>query len=312
MAENERIRPDRQARARLLQAIAAVPQLHVVDPGALGEYAQLLVEQGPAVAARELPEVARHLASGCADCTVDLDELIALTAEIDLDLPSSPISPRSVGTAGMTSERPAPGGSSGGLTGSDLSDSSIHVRDLPDPRQAETRADADASRRQQLRRWRERLLIAAALAVVAMGLSLIGLAYLARAPQEAPRLDLAPITTPGSEPTRQVAPPAVPGQTAPAAPAPPAQPGGAQTSPSLPLAPQQPAPAPAAPPAQTTGSGVAAPLGVDCPSSHPVKGNRSSMIYHVPGGGFYSATRPEQCFAQPSDAEAAGYRRSQR
>ena len=49
-----------------------------------------------------------------------------------------------------------------------------------------------------------------------------------------------------------------------------------------------------------------------CPASHPIKGNRASMIYHPPGGEFYDATRPEDCFAAPADAEAAGYRRSAR
>jgi hypothetical protein len=58
--------------------------------------------------------------------------------------------------------------------------------------------------------------------------------------------------------------------------------------------------------------GRAAPSGMDCPSSRPIKGNRSSMIYHRPGGEFYEATRPEECFASPADAEAAGYRASQR
>jgi hypothetical protein len=36
------------------------------------------------------------------------------------------------------------------------------------------------------------------------------------------------------------------------------------------------------------------------------------MIYHLPGDEFYDRTQPEDCFAAPSDAEAAGYRRSQR
>ena len=49
-----------------------------------------------------------------------------------------------------------------------------------------------------------------------------------------------------------------------------------------------------------------------CPVSHPIKGNRGSMIYHLPGGEFYDATRPEDCFANTTDAEAAGYRKSQR
>jgi hypothetical protein len=36
------------------------------------------------------------------------------------------------------------------------------------------------------------------------------------------------------------------------------------------------------------------------------------MIYHRPGQTFYDQTRPEACFATPADAEAAGYRASQR
>lgn len=59
-------------------------------------------------------------------------------------------------------------------------------------------------------------------------------------------------------------------------------------------------------------SGRAAPQGRDCPASHPIKGNASSMIYHVPGGAFYTRTTPEDCFATAADAVAAGYRSSQR
>lgn len=45
-----------------------------------------------------------------------------------------------------------------------------------------------------------------------------------------------------------------------------------------------------------------------CPEGYPIKGNASSLIYHVPGGGSYERTIPEFCFAAESDAEAAGYR----
>lgn len=54
------------------------------------------------------------------------------------------------------------------------------------------------------------------------------------------------------------------------------------------------------------------PLGSACPSSHPIKGNRPDMLYHVPGGAFYARTLPEECFATAADAQAAGYRPSQR
>lgn len=59
-------------------------------------------------------------------------------------------------------------------------------------------------------------------------------------------------------------------------------------------------------------SGRVAPQGRDCPATHPIKGNASSMIYHVPGGAFYTRTVPEDCFATAADAVAAGYRASQR
>ncbi|MDP9485611.1 MAG: thermonuclease family protein [Actinomycetota bacterium] len=58
------------------------------------------------------------------------------------------------------------------------------------------------------------------------------------------------------------------------------------------------------------GGGSVAPITEsDCPPTHPVKGNQSG-IYHVPGGGYYDVTNPEECFATGADAEAAGYRAS--
>ena len=77
-------------------------------------------------------------------------------------------------------------------------------------------------------------------------------------------------------------------------------------------------PTPASPPSTTTpnGSGNSPPAsGNSCPANAPIKGNVSSsgeLIYHVPGGQYYDRTKPEQCFASTSDAEAAGYRPSQR
>ncbi|MFT4231526.1 MAG: hypothetical protein QM606_01940 [Leucobacter sp.] len=49
-----------------------------------------------------------------------------------------------------------------------------------------------------------------------------------------------------------------------------------------------------------------------CPSWAPIKGNASSMIYHVPGGAYYQRTKPEECFTTEAAAQAAGYRRSKR
>ena len=42
-----------------------------------------------------------------------------------------------------------------------------------------------------------------------------------------------------------------------------------------------------------------------------IKGNRSSKIYHVPGGGSYAQTKANvQCFDTEAQAQAAGYRRA--
>lgn len=50
--------------------------------------------------------------------------------------------------------------------------------------------------------------------------------------------------------------------------------------------------------------------GYNCPSGYPIKGNADSGIYHVPGGRYYKATKPEECFATEAAAKAAGYRKS--
>lgn len=52
--------------------------------------------------------------------------------------------------------------------------------------------------------------------------------------------------------------------------------------------------------------------GWTCPDWAPIKGNASSMIYHVPGGAFYERTNPEECFADEGAAQRAGYRKSKR
>ena len=50
----------------------------------------------------------------------------------------------------------------------------------------------------------------------------------------------------------------------------------------------------------------------NCPKGYPIKGNSSSMIYHVPSGSFYDRTNPEACFASEAAARAKGYRASKR
>ncbi|MDF0515040.1 hypothetical protein PX701_15510 [Agromyces sp. H3Y2-19a] len=47
-----------------------------------------------------------------------------------------------------------------------------------------------------------------------------------------------------------------------------------------------------------------------CPSWAPIKGNESSMIYHMPGQRYYDATNPEVCFSTESAAVNAGYRKA--
>jgi hypothetical protein len=51
--------------------------------------------------------------------------------------------------------------------------------------------------------------------------------------------------------------------------------------------------------------------GDKCPDGYPIKVSAKN-IYHVPGGRFYTMTRPVRCFATEADAKAAGFRPSQR
>ncbi len=53
-----------------------------------------------------------------------------------------------------------------------------------------------------------------------------------------------------------------------------------------------------------------APSGYNCPTTAPIKGNESSMIYHPPSSPWYDATTPEQCFASEAGAVAAGFVRA--
>jgi hypothetical protein len=48
----------------------------------------------------------------------------------------------------------------------------------------------------------------------------------------------------------------------------------------------------------------------NCPSWAPIKGNANSMIYHLPSGRYYKATKPEECFRTERAAVNAGYRKS--
>ncbi len=43
------------------------------------------------------------------------------------------------------------------------------------------------------------------------------------------------------------------------------------------------------------------------PEGYEIKGNASSMLYHVPGSAFYNRTVPEYWFESVEAAEAAGF-----
>lgn len=87
----------------------------------------------------------------------------------------------------------------------------------------------------------------------------------------------------------------------------------------VPVAPTEVAALPTSAPAATpltvpTLAGVAA-QGSDCPADHPVKGNivdrganKGDKIYHLPGDNGYAQTKPERCFIDIAEAEAASYR----
>jgi len=73
-------------------------------------------------------------------------------------------------------------------------------------------------------------------------------------------------------------------------------------------------PTPAAPAPSPTVAGSVPSEGANCPDSHPIKGNVTSTnrIYYPPDLLSYGRIQPEACFATPTDAEAAGFRRAVR
>lgn len=67
------------------------------------------------------------------------------------------------------------------------------------------------------------------------------------------------------------------------------------------------------------GSGTHGVMPIDewnCPDTHPIKGNinvqKGTMIFHLPGGAYYTRTKPEKCYATEQDAIADGFRKSKR
>jgi len=45
-----------------------------------------------------------------------------------------------------------------------------------------------------------------------------------------------------------------------------------------------------------------------CPTSHRIKGNAESRIYHQPGTLYYDRVHAERCFKTAEDARKAGFR----
>jgi hypothetical protein len=271
--------PGPEGRARLLAALDLERARHPVDAATLGEYVELLDGEGLAAARAAFPEVAAHLAGGCAACHAEVEELRALTDDDEADGARSP-----------GPVRPAPPAPPARLLGGAAMDgraggAAVHAR-----------VEAPPAPLDPVLRRRRRMVVlqgltaVAAIAVVIMGAALATI--------------LAIPTTSGTGQTTLV-------DREPSAPAPPPAPtvAGAQ-DPGRGSAPPAPAtPTSGAPPG---GGASASPVGMDCPAGQPIKANRQSGIYHVPGGAFYGATRPEACFATPEDAERAGFRRSQR
>jgi hypothetical protein len=67
-----------------------------------------------------------------------------------------------------------------------------------------------------------------------------------------------------------------------------------------------------APTGPTADDSWVAPIDGVCPTSHPIKGNADSGIFHVPGGMSYERTVPERCYISEAEAEADGFRKSKR
>lgn len=74
--------------------------------------------------------------------------------------------------------------------------------------------------------------------------------------------------------------------------------------------PPQPAPKPKPAPAPTPAPHYQKSTSGNCSPQFPIKGNKNSGIYHVPGQRYYNSTRAEECFATEAAAKNAGYRKA--
>lgn len=65
----------------------------------------------------------------------------------------------------------------------------------------------------------------------------------------------------------------------------------------------------------SNGNSIQDKIYVDASGKGLIKGNISSSgekIYHMPGGAYYDKTNAEELFKTEKEAQAAGYRKSQR
>ncbi|MCC6178057.1 MAG: hypothetical protein IT305_22370 [Chloroflexi bacterium] len=198
-------------RDRLLAALDAAGPLHLVNPGALGEYAESVDRSGPEAAAAAFPDVAAHLAAGCDACAADLRELRSL---VDMDRAPTPE------TGGAEAEAAGPNGRAAAARHSPTVWPNAAPSDAPEAPPGGTlhtqpiapRGIAAFQRTARLHAWRERLLAVAAVVAVLFGGSLVWLAY-----QRADRGEAVQISLIGHETTTPLTPPAAaPAQTPPA------------------------------------------------------------------------------------------------
>ena len=288
--------PTPEGRARLLAALDLGRARHAVDVGQLGEYVELLDRDGLAATRARLPAVAAHLATGCAACNAEVGALRELSA-LDADPSESP----RLGALEVVDEGRLGWSADGSGRASADVERFGRSADVVGVAASEPAA-TPASRGRQHRMLTTGLIAVAAGALVLMGATLYSLLSIAPGGGTG-EVKLIARETLAAPTAGTIGAPAAPPTMVPTL-VPAAVPVGQPT-----VAPPTVAASPSASPAA---AGTAAPQGMECPASQPIKANRQSGIYHVRGGECYDRTRPEVCFATPEDAERAGFRRSQR
>src|SRR5207244_13465803 len=54
------------------------------------------------------------------------------------------------------------------------------------------------------------------------------------------------------------------------------------------------------------------PSGSTCPPSHPIKAQKPSFLYHLPGMAAYERTKPDRCYRDERGARADGFLKAKR